>query len=99
MPEVNAKLAANLHQAKIATKEAPWWFAFVAKGISEGALLVSRMKIPTKEINEAKVACGGKEIYRGRCFGVGGDLICEIAKSPPVTLEKQVKGIIHRDAG
>jgi hypothetical protein len=99
MPDVDTKLAASLRQARNATKDAPLWFAFVAKGTADGVLLVSLKKVPTKEINEAKASSGGKQVYRGRCFGEAGELICELPKEPPATLDKQVGTVIHRDAG
>src|SRR5262245_42079952 len=98
MPSVNPKLTANIRHAKGQTKESPWWFAFVAKGTTDGMLLVGKAKIPTHEVSEAQAACKSKEVFRGRCFGEGDHLICEIGKEPPVTLDKQVKSIIHRDA-
>jgi hypothetical protein len=99
MPEVDTKLAARLRQAKNATRDAPQWFAFVAKGTTDGVFLVGMKKIPAKEVSEVKASSGGKQVYRGRCFGEGDELICEVPREPPATLDKQVKAVIHRDAG
>jgi hypothetical protein len=94
----HTKLAAGLRQARKATKETPWWFAFVPKGNNDGMFLVAKMKIPTKEVDNARTACGAMHAYQGRCFGEGDQLICEVAKEAPATLATQVKAVVHRDA-
>src|SRR5688572_22156050 len=95
MPDVDTKLVTGLRQAKTS----PMFFAFIAKGATDGALLVAKKKIPMKEINEAKAACGGKLVFQGRCVSEEGKMVFEMAKEPPGTLAKQIKTIIHRDAG
>jgi hypothetical protein len=97
MPSADAKqqLADALKQAK----RGPMRFAFVIKGPAEGKLLVARKTIPAKEIAEAKKELGGGKVYRGRCEGEMGALVCEVAQEPPATLAKELKGIITRDAG
>jgi hypothetical protein len=94
-PDTNQQLADALKQAK----RGPMRFAFVVKGPAEGTLLVARKSIPAKEIAEAKKELGGGKVYRGRCAGEMGALVCEVAQEPPATLAKQLKGIITRDAG
>src|SRR5688572_5073721 len=95
MPEVDDKLVKSLRQAKTT----PMFFAFVAKGANDGALIVSKKKIPVKEINEAKAESGGKKVFKGRCQGEDGKMVFEVAKEPPGTLAKQLKTVIHRAAG
>ena len=65
------KLAAALRQAK----QTPMFFAFVAKGTTEGVLMVGKMKIPAKEINAAnevlsKLACQLDQQWPGRVVAV-----------------------------
>jgi hypothetical protein len=93
--EKDTKLVTALRQAK----QQPMLFAFVAKGASEGALIVSKKKIPIKEINEAKQETGGKKVIRGRCVGEDGKMVFEVAKEPPSTLAKQLKKVIQESAG
>lgn len=93
--ERDAKLATALRQAK----QQPMFFAFVPKGTIDGALLVAKKKISTKEVNEAKAEIGGKKVLRGRCVGEDGKLVFELAKEPPGTLAKQLKKVIHESAG
>jgi hypothetical protein len=95
MPDVDSKLVTALRQAK----GAPMFYAFVAKGTSDGVLLVSKKKIAVKEINEAKAASGGKLVFRGTCTGEEGKMVFNLPKEPPGTLAKQLKTVIHRDAG
>ena len=95
MPDVDAKLATSLRQAK----SRPMFFAFVAKGASDGALIVSGKAIPANEIKEAKTKCGGTTVFRGRCFGEEGKTVFETADPPPASLAAQLHKIITRDAG
>src|SRR4051812_27283119 len=91
----DAKLATGLKQAKLA----PMYFAFIAKGANDGKLLVAKKKIGAKEINDAKEEVGGKQVFKGRCFGEGPKMIFEVPKEPPGSLAKQLKTIIQQDAG
>ena len=75
------------------------FFALVAKGASDGALLIAKRKPTDKEINEAKAACGGKQLFKGRCRGEEGKLVFELPTEPPAALANQLKTIIKRDAG
>ncbi len=80
-------------------KTTPMFFAFVAKGASDGKLLMSRRKVSTGEIAEAKKEVGGGTIFTGRCVGESGELVFETPKAPPSSLAKQLKAVIRRDAG
>lgn len=95
MPDVDTKLQAALKQAK--TK--PMFFAFLGKGASDGLLLVGKVKIPPKDIAEAKKKVGGGTLITGRCVGEEGSLVFETGKPPPPTLAAQLKKIAARDAG
>jgi hypothetical protein len=95
MPEVDAKLATALKAAKTS----PMFFALVAKGSADGALLVSKGAVPPKQITEAKAKCGGGTAFQGRCFGEDGKMVFELGKEPPATLAKQIRLLAMRDAG
>lgn len=97
MAAADAKLAAALKLAKSATKEAPLLFAMVPKGNDDGAIIVSKMKINSTDITQAKNKCGGKTVLSGRCFMEDGKLVFEMGKDPPATMAKALKEIIKRD--
>jgi hypothetical protein len=78
MAAVDAALNAALKMAK--TKS--MYFAFLGKG-TEGKLLVSKSKIPAKEIAEAKKELGGGAIVKGTCEGgEGKSMVFNVAKEP-----------------
>jgi hypothetical protein len=93
MAAVDEKLVAALRQAT-----APQQFAFVVKGATDGALVVGKHIAP-KDVADAKKACGGTTVVRGRCHKEEGKLVFEVPEEPAATLEKQIKTVIHRDAG
>jgi tetratricopeptide (TPR) repeat protein len=95
MPDIDAELAASLKAAKSGTM----FFAVVAKGANDGALLLSRSAVPANRIAEAKKKCGGGTLLKGRCFGEEGTLVFELADEPPPTLAKQIRTLALRDAG
>ncbi len=92
---MDAKLVAALKNARTT----PMCFAFVAKGMNDGILLLNKSTIHPKEITDARTTTGGKILARGRCVGEQDKLVFEVGKEPPPTLAKQVKAIIHRDTG
>jgi hypothetical protein len=75
LPMPDANLTAALKQAK-STKV---FFAFVPKG-SDGKLIVSKTKIPPKQIAEAKKDMGGGTAVTGNCFADGSTLVFQVAK-------------------
>jgi len=89
----NAELATALKQAK----SKKMFFAFILKG-SDGQLLVSKAKIPSTAIAEAKRGVGGVPIT-GKCSGPINDLVFQVAKQPPPTLGAALKKVIKRDTG
>jgi hypothetical protein len=94
MPKIDTDLASALKQAK--SKQ--MFFVFIAKG-ADGKLLVSKAKIPAKEIAEAKAAIGGGTVWQGRCQDDDGTLVFQVPKEPPGNLDAVVKKIIARDSG
>jgi hypothetical protein len=93
--ELDAELAAGLKQAK----GKRMYFAVVLKGGADGALIVSKQKIPPTAIAEAKKKSGGSAVIKGACFGEEGKHIFEVAKEPPATLANTLKLIAKRDSG
>ncbi|HEV2972277.1 MAG TPA: hypothetical protein VGY55_20045 [Pirellulales bacterium] len=93
--EIDQELATGLKQAK----GKRMYFAVVLKGASDGALIVSKQKVPPKDIAEAKKESGGSTVIKGACFVEDGKYIFEVAKEPPATLPNAIKLIAKRDAG
>jgi peptidoglycan hydrolase-like protein with peptidoglycan-binding domain len=91
----DANLATALKQAK----SKKMFFAFVGKG-TDGKLIVSRTKVPAKDIAAAKKQTGGSMAVTGRCFGDGSSsLVFLVAKPPAATLGAALKKVAQRDAG
>jgi hypothetical protein len=91
----DATLAAGLKQAK----SKKMFFAFVGKG-TDGKLIVSRTKVPAKDIAAAKKETGGSVAVTGKCFGDGGsNMVFLVAKPAAATLGAALKKVAHRDAG
>ncbi len=96
MSKIDRDLAAALKQAK--TK--PMNFALVMKAPGEGTLIVSKNKVPSQAIADAKKQIGGGQLIKGRCVGnSAGELIFETPGDPPAVLIKTLKAVIRRDAG
>ena len=94
MAEVDADLVTALKLAK----GKKMFFAFIPKG-SDGKLILSKKKIPPKEIAEAKKELGGSNAIIGKCFGPIGNMVFQVVKQPPPTLEAALKKVAKRDAG
>ena len=92
MPD--ADLAAAIKLAKGRTMR----FAFILKG-ADGKLIVSKARIPPKEIAEAKEELGGGTLVTGTCNGPLNDLVFMVAKVTPSTLPAVLKRVIKDDAG
>src|SRR5215471_11301873 len=94
MPD--AELTAALKQAK----SKKMFFAFIPKGGSDGQLIVSKTKIPAKQIADAKKQIGGGNAVTGKCFGGdNGAMVFQVAKAAPPALAAAVKRVAKRDAG
>src|SRR5262245_55756081 len=74
------------------------FFAFVPKG-SDGKLIVSKKKIPPKEIAEAKKEISGGMPVTGKCFGEDGTMVFLVAKPAPPALSAVVKKVAKRETG
>jgi len=93
--ELDKDLLDGLHAAK--TKRC--YFALVLKGGTDGALLVSKTKIPPAAIAEAKKSSGGSAVVEGFVSFADGAYVFETAKDSPATAAQAVKTIAKRDAG
>jgi hypothetical protein len=93
--EKDASLVSALRQAK----STPMFFAFVPQGSTDGVLLLSKKKIAASEISAAKAQCGGNLVHRGRCQEQDGKMLFELAREPPSSLARQLRAVIHANAG
>ena len=94
-----AELDKDLVNGLKAAKSKRACFALVLKGSSDGALIVSKAKVPPAEIAEAKKKSGGSAILKGFCKYEDGKYVFETAKDAPATAAQAVKAIAKRDAG
>jgi hypothetical protein len=92
--ELDKDLVDGLKAAK--TKRA--YFALVLKGSNDGALIVSKTKVPPTGIADAKKKSGGSAVVQGFCSHEDGKYIFETAKEAPATAAQAVKIIVKRDA-
>ncbi len=93
--EIDEELVNGLKQAK----SRRMYFALVLKGGADGALLISKQKVPPADIAQAKKKSGGSAVIQGACFGEDGKIIFEVAKMPGATWAAAVRTIAKRDAG
>ncbi len=93
--ELNEDLINGLKAAK--SKRA--YFALILKGATDGALIVSKTKVPPAQIAEAKKESGGSAVIKGFCTYEDGTYVFETAKQAPATAAQAVKLIAKRDAG
>jgi hypothetical protein len=94
MADLDAELIAALKLAK--SKE--MFFAFIPKG-PEGTLIISKKKIPPKQIADTKRETGGGKPVIGKCFGPIGNMVFKVAKQPSPTLAAAIKKVAKNDAG
>ena len=92
MPD--ADLTAGLKKAK----GAEMFFAFVPKG-TDGKLIISKAKIPPKDIADAKKEIGGGTPVLGKCYGDGRTMVFEVAKAAPPALVAAIKKVAKRETG
>ena len=93
---VDKDLVAALKMAK--TKR--MFFALIIKGGTDGTLIVSRRKIPPKQVAEAKARLKSSAAVLGTCYGSEeGGLIFETPKVPVPAWAAVVKKVAKRDAG
>ncbi|MCI0682583.1 MAG: hypothetical protein L0Y71_10800 [Gemmataceae bacterium] len=94
MPEFDQGLIDSLKLAKGKKMH----FCFIPKG-ADGKLLVSRKKIPEKEIATARKEIGGGNPVRGKCFGPIANMVFQVAKEQSPTLTAAIKKVAKRDTG
>ncbi|HEX3998464.1 MAG TPA: hypothetical protein VHX65_07940 [Pirellulales bacterium] len=81
-----------------AAKSKRCYFALVLKGGTDGAMVVSKTKIPAPAIADAKKKSGGSSIVSGFVSYADGAFLFETAKLPPATAAAAAKTIVKRDA-
>ncbi|HEV2969685.1 MAG TPA: hypothetical protein VGY55_06825 [Pirellulales bacterium] len=94
-----AELDKDLVDGLKAAKSKRAYFALVLKGASDGALILSKTKVPPASIAAAKKQSGGSAVIKGFCQYEDGKYIFETAKEAPATAAQAVKVIVKRDAG
>jgi hypothetical protein len=95
MADIDADLAVGLKAAK----GKKMFFAFIPKGGGDGKLIVSKTKIPPKDIAAAKKEIGGGAPVTGKCFGPTSDMAFFVAKPVSGSMDAAVKKVAKRDAG
>ena len=93
-----AELDKDLVDGLKAAKSKRAYFALILKGSNDGALIVSKTKVPPTGIAEAKKKSGGSAVVQGFCSYEDGKYIFETAKEAPATAAQAVKIIAKRDA-
>lgn len=81
-----------------AAKGKRMYFAVVLKGGADGALILSKQKIPPGSIADAKKKSGGSAVIKGDCFGEDGKHVFEVAKGPPPTPARRCRRPRHSAA-
>src|SRR5262245_56041546 len=79
-------------------KSKKMFFAFIPKG-ADGKLIVSKKRIPPKEIAEAKKEIGGGTPIIGKCFGPLAGMVFQVVKQAPATLAPAIKKVAKRETG
>jgi hypothetical protein len=93
-----AELDEELAEGLKAAKTRRMYFALVLKGGADGALIVTKTKVPPADIAAAKKKSGGSAVLTGFCFVEDGKHIFEVGKVPPPAAEKVSKLLAKRDA-
>ena len=73
--------------------------AVVAKGSTDGKLLMSKAKVKPSEISDAKKAVGGGTVLRAATLFENGVYVFELNKEPPATLAQLIKKLAKEQAG
>ena len=93
----DAELTVALKQAKGGRK---MFFAFIPKGGADGTLIVSKIKIPPKQVMDTKKEIGGGTPVTGKCFkGDEGSMMFQVVKEAPATVAAAIKKVIKRETG
>src|SRR5262245_38868173 len=94
MPEIDKELKKHLKLVK--TKKL--FFCYLAKGTT-GKLIISKKKVTSKQIKEAKDELGGGSPITGRVLGPLDDMLFEVVKPPPGTLAAALKKNVKLHCG
>ena len=94
MAEIDANLVKALKQAKSKKQ----YFVFVSKS-SHGKLIVSKKKIPAKDIKAAREGLGGGTPIIGTVSGPLADMLFEVVKAPQGTLGASLKKYVKVHGG
>ena len=89
----------ELYAALKRAKTAPMYAAVVAKGSTDGKLLMSKAKVKPSEIGDAKKAVGGGPVLRAATVFENGVYVFELNKEPPATLAQLIKKLAKEQAG
>ncbi len=95
MADLDAELVTALKMAKSKKMN----FVFVPRGGSDGKLILSKAKIPDKEIAEVRKEIGGGTPIKGKCIGEFGNMLFQVLKPPPPTMPAALKKVIKLNAG
>jgi peptidoglycan hydrolase-like protein with peptidoglycan-binding domain len=93
-----AEIDTELATALKAAKQKQMNFVFIAKGSADGKLIVSRKKIPPKDIAEAKKEFGNK-VYSGKCVGAGAEMVFTVVKDPGASVATCLRNVAKTKAG
>lgn len=93
MPDL--ELANALKQAK----SKPMFFAWVLKGGGDGKLIVSKTKIPMKDVLEIKKAIGGSKPITGKCSGALDSMTFQTGGVWPGVTENTIMKVVKRETG
>lgn len=74
------------------------FFAFVPKG-NDGQLVISKTKIPPKEIADAKSEIRGSTPIVGKIYGDGRNMVFEVVKPVPPAMVAIIKKVAKRETG
>jgi hypothetical protein len=96
---LDTDLVTNVKKALKRESAVPMFFAFVMKGGTDGKLIVSKARIPPKQIDGAKKETGGSAVLKGVCYGENGTLVFEMAKPAAPNVAAVTKNVLKAKAG
>src|SRR5262245_53734926 len=73
-------------------------FAFVPKG-NEGQLIVTKRKVPDKDVTATKKEIGGGNPVRGKVFGPLANMIFQVVKEQSGSFKNALKIVAKRETG
>ena len=88
------ELLAGLKKAK----GTEMFFVFIPKG-TDGQLIISKARIPPKEITDAKSEIRGEAPVVGKCYGDGRTMVFETVKPVPAKLIPVIRKVAKRETG